>query len=193
MAKGTTTPHHWPPHVKYIPQSQYAAQLDPVVRAQLQGKPSASSSHTTSPPVLIRRITSPTHPAYPQNGLFASKKIPPNTLIIHYAGEIHIDERPSSDYDLSLFKATLLSDSSDSPTYVNVGIDAQAMGNEARFINDYRGTGVERPNAMFKEIYRSDGQLSMSIWSGKLGINKGEEILVSYGKGWWSARMSKVT
>lgn len=31
----------------------------------------------------------------------------------------------------------------------------------------------------------------MCVWSGKDGIGKGDEILVSYGKGWWDARMTE--
>lgn len=77
-----------------------------------------------------------------------------------------------------------------------MGIDADKMGSEARFINDYRGVG-ERANAEFKEVWdermkergigvfvlpeRKDGK-------GRGGIRKGEEILVSYGKGFWGAR-----
>lgn len=71
------------------------------------------------------------------------------------------------------------------------------MGNEARFINDYRGVpGVERPNAEFKEIWDGNRkERGMGVWvlpegkNGKRkGIRKGEEILVSYGRGFWGAR-----
>lgn len=90
------------------------------------------------------------------------------------------------------------------------------MGNEARFINDYRGV-ADRPNAEFKEVWNerrkergmvsqpTADQLSFSVtvtyvvsqgvWvlpegkSGKgKGIKKGQEILVSYGRGFWGAR-----
>jgi hypothetical protein len=33
-----------------------------------------------------------------------------------------------------------------------------------------------------------NGELRMEIWALKNGIGKGEEVLVSYGKGWWGAR-----
>ncbi len=61
------------------------------------------------------------------------------------------------------------------------------MGNEARFINDYRGI-KSKPNALFKEGRKANGELRMSVWSDSEGIKKGEEILVSYGKSWWRAR-----
>lgn len=61
------------------------------------------------------------------------------------------------------------------------------MGNEARFINDYRGI-ANKPNALFKEIRTASGEMRMSVWSGSETIPKGKEILVSYGKSWWRAR-----
>lgn len=115
-----------------------------------------------------------------------------------------MDERLGSDYDLALLKTTTTITTTATPSsvntpeteekvvsYINVGIDAQFAGNEARFINDYRGTGVSRPNAVFKDS-RGDpdgkGELTIGVWTAKDGIDKGDEILVSYGRGWWQAR-----
>jgi len=61
------------------------------------------------------------------------------------------------------------------------------MGNEARFINDYRGIS-SKANAIFRDGRTPTGELTMSIWSANEGIRKGEEILVSYGKSWWRSR-----
>lgn len=127
--------------------------------------------------MLVRRISEENHPAYGQYGLFAAKKIPPKTHILDYVGEVHCDERPQSDYDLSLYRSQCGAD---------VGIDASVIGNEARFINDFRGVR-EKPNAVFADERSTSGELRMSVWS--MGeIRKGEEILVSYGKAWWKAR-----
>lgn len=93
-------------------------------------------------------------------------------------GEIHCDDRPNSDYDLSLHR---------SQDGIHVGIDASVMGNEARFINDYRGVR-SKPNAVFSDVKTDSGAMRMSIWSSGEEIKKGEEILVSYGKAWWRAR-----
>jgi hypothetical protein len=108
-----------------------------------------------------------------QFGLFAAKKIPPRTYLLDYLGEVHCDDRPSSDYDLSLYRAP---DGS-----VSVGVDASVMGNEGRFINDYRGI-CGKPNAQFEERRGDTGELRMSIWTGGEAIKKGEEILVSAGE-----------
>jgi hypothetical protein len=107
-----------------------------------------------------------------QFGLFAAKKIPPRTHLLDYLGEIHCDDRPSSDYDLSLYRTP---DGS-----VSVGVDASGMGNEGRFVNDYRGIRA-KPNAQFEERRADNGELRMSIWVGSEAVKKGEEILVS---GW---------
>ena len=99
-------------------------------------------------------------------------------LVHVFIGEIHCDERPQSDYDLSLYRF---------PDGLSVGIDASTTGNEARFVNDYRGIAT-RPNAAFFDEKDEGGTLRMFIRCGTQEIKKGEEILVSYGKSWWKAR-----
>lgn len=97
---------------------------------------------------------------------------------------------PDSNYDLSLDRE------------LDLSVDATRYGNEARFINDYRGIRAEGPNAEFRDCVV---QVGRGLWerrigvfvlskgkSGKgsraLGIRKGEEIVISYGKGFWDAR-----
>jgi hypothetical protein len=142
--------------------------------------------------VRITPITSTTHPACGQFGLFAARDLKPGTFILQYLGEIHappldmgmaLDTHANSDYDLSLDREQ------------GIGIDANRKGNEARFINDYRGI-AERPNAEFKEVWdERRKERGMGVWvlgegrSGKgKGVKRGEEILVSYGRGFWGAR-----
>ena len=141
------------------------------------------------PLVKIRPITTLTHPANGQCGLFAAKDLKPGTFILQYIGEIHaspvstLDEplldKPSttdthaaSNYDLSLDRE------------LGVGIDADKKGNEARFINDYRGI-ADRPNAEFKEIWDEwRKEMGMGVWvlpEGKSGKGKG----VRKGKRFW--------
>jgi len=95
----------------------------------------------------------------------------------------------TSDYDLSLDRE------------VGISVDASHMGNEARFINDYRGI-AQAPNAEFRDIFvavannkveKRVGVFVLSAGkSGKRskGIARGQEILVSYGKGFWAERTS---
>ncbi|WWC89357.1 uncharacterized protein L201_004279 [Kwoniella dendrophila CBS 6074] len=106
-------------------------------------------------------------------------------------------EHESSDYDLSLLRIS----SSDIQNpwkgkyHISIGIDASKMGNSARFVNDYRGIpGISKPNAEFRLGKGENGDLRMEIWSlnekqiDSKGIQKGQEILISYGKSWWGAR-----
>ncbi len=166
-------PPRWPSGIQYTCSMNYHSSVSAPIRLQLcpnpNPRPANAPVHTT--PVVIRPITVPSHPASGQYGLFASKKILPRSFIIDYVGEVHCDDRPDSDYDLSLYRAE----------GVNVGVDASRMGNEARFINDYRGVNP-KPNAVFQEYRTPGGELRMAVWSSTDSIKKGEEILVSYGK-----------
>jgi hypothetical protein len=200
-------PANWPTDIQYIEVPRYALNFPEGVSALLRRSSTGKSpnSAAASPPksglrptrTVIRRIESPSHPAFGQRGLFAAKRIPSNTFIIQYVGELHVDERPTSNYDLSLIKLPTSSllragqNGDNDPLdvgFISVGIDAAKMGNEARFVNDYRGTGEERPNAFFQDVQGGDGTLHITIWTGNRPIAKGKEILVSYGKGWWAAR-----
>ncbi|TFK41329.1 SET domain protein [Crucibulum laeve] len=176
-----TKPSHWPQEIQYIQASRYHASVLPEIRQFIIGAVSTTCgqfSERCRSWVIIRVISNISHPACGQRGLFAAKKIPPRTRLLDYIGEIHCDDRPNSDYDLSLYRTQ---------DGVNVGIDASTMGNEARFINDYRGV-QKKPNAAFSDARTSSGELRMSIWSSDTEIKKDEEILVSYGKAWWRER-----
>ncbi|KAI2617793.1 hypothetical protein GGR54DRAFT_640879 [Hypoxylon sp. NC1633] len=142
--------------------------------------------------VKIVPIQDPSHPANGQCGLFATRHIAPGSLLLPYYGIVHSSLPPyssaheKSDYDLWLDRDLALA------------VDAENAGNEARFVNDYRGV-KERPNSEFRECWDlRRGERCMAVFvlpagknAGKKaggGIAKGEEILVSYGKGFWSKR-----
>jgi hypothetical protein len=103
-----------------------------------------------------------------------------------YMGVLHAaddEDARTSDYDLSLERE------------LGIGIDAARKGNEARFINDFRGVRKEGPNVRFDERVVQLGlgrrEMRIGIWvcggNGK-GVRKGEELCVSYGKGFWASR-----
>ncbi|KAF8807247.1 hypothetical protein BYT27DRAFT_7189343 [Phlegmacium glaucopus] len=172
-------PTNWPRHVRFIDSTCYHASVSPAIKQQIQALPStAKSSNSKRPKVVIRPISNQSHPAYGQFGLFAGQRIAAKSQIIDYIGEVHCDDRPNSDYDLSLCRL---------PEGVSIGVDASAMGNPARFVNDFRGIAI-KPNALFIDTRTASGEIRISIWSSNRDIKKGEEILVSYGKTWWRSR-----
>ncbi|TPX32225.1 hypothetical protein SmJEL517_g04656 [Synchytrium microbalum] len=126
--------------------------------------------------VVIRPIAAQSHPANGQYGLFAAKKIAPYAHVLNYNGLVVLDEHasPTSDY---CFRVNSF-----------LAIDAEFCGSQARFINDYRGV-AQRANAEFK-VFRDakKGGVCVGVFSLKEGIGKGQEILLSYGKGFWKAR-----
>ena len=199
MASKTKTPKEWPQNIPYLRAPVYSkkistAALNTLTLPKTDLPPTHQLHSTTSPSTNVRitKITAPSHPANGQYGLFANQNLPPNSFILCYIGYVHdkADTNESSDYDLSLDRE------------LGIGVDASNMGNEARFINDYRGV-ADAPNAEFRDIYVDLGngkvEKRMGVFvlsAGKSakrakGVQKGQEILVSYGKGFWTERQKE--
>ncbi|KAJ8116632.1 hypothetical protein ONZ43_g4398 [Nemania bipapillata] len=194
------TPKNWPSSVPYLSQPSFAPHLTKIQRESLRARPpdivaTIPSNFARGPCSLVKiiPIRDVSHPANGQAGLFAARHLEPGTLILPYYGLVHSSLPPHS----------LVHDKSDYDLWLNresgVAVDAEKAGNEARFVNDYRGVH-ERPNAEFKQCWdMRSGQQCMAVFvlpagkngpakAGGHGIAKGAEILVSYGKGFWSKR-----
>lgn len=196
----TSAPKNWPESIVYLTTPAYSPRL---TKAQVQAirikdanLPEIPRDLKPGPCPLVKitPISDSQHPAYGQAGLCTTRALPPGRLIMPYLGELHPSSASShsqSDYDLWLSRTA------------DVAVDAARMGNEARFVNDYRGVpGQSRPNAEFREVWDARrGEMTMAVFvlpagkkvtakggSGGAGIAKGEEILVSYGKGFWEKR-----
>lgn len=185
-------PSNWPRNLEFLTASRLSKYLSSDARQHLTELPAGTTACPPAPAVCprvkIKPIVDISHPADGQHGLFASQHLPPDTMIISYLGFVHAEDEAdaSSSYDLSLDRD------------FGLGVDATHMGNEARFINDYRGT-ASSANAEFRDVWvetgggRSEKRMGVFVLSaGKSGkrakgIGKGEEILVSYGKGFWNA------
>jgi hypothetical protein len=169
-------PKNWPSSVRYLKENV----LDKsVIPPSLKLTPK-DAKVLTSPRVqgvckvvAIKKIDTAGHPARGQNGLFALKDLPPRTYILDYKGLVTARASETSDYVLT-FEGDL-------------SIDAEFEGNEARHINDFRGVS-KRPNAEFDNYLDRDGVLHMGVFALHDRIPKAQEILVSYGKGFWQAR-----
>ncbi|KAF2240846.1 hypothetical protein BU26DRAFT_194360 [Trematosphaeria pertusa] len=191
-------PKGWPQDVVYLRAPSYSRKLKSDIINSLilpksnpsQGEPARKTGGLYSN-IKITPIASNSHPAIGQYGLFANQHLLPDSFVLSYLGYVHdqTDTDETSDYDLSLDREH------------GIGVDASKMGNEARFINDYRGVS-NSPNAEFRNILVDVGhgkvEKRMGVFvlsagkSGKRakGITKGDEILVSYGKGFWSGRLA---
>lgn len=215
-------PKNWPDHLLYLKSPSYSPTLNAEQRASLRIKPQDALSIPPNVPrgpcplVKITQITDPAHPACGQAGLFAARDLKPGSFVLEYLGVIHsspppltpppldspsptptpsthspnakipatADPHASSNYDLSLDRS------------LSLAIDAATAGNEARYVNDYRGIAA-RPNAEFREVWHGARQeRGMGVWilpfgksgKGKGGVRKGDEIVLSYGRGFWGAR-----
>jgi hypothetical protein len=99
--------------------------------------------------------------------------------VIDYLGLVHLNSQsdPESSYDLSLER---FDDD-------GISVDATRCGNSARMVNDYRGI-AKQPNCIFdhrKGMVNGREVLRMAIFVGREPIQRGQELLVSYGKAFW--------
>lgn len=180
-------PKNWPANLLYLPAPEPDPQLPKAeqrnllaVLASLKAtadKGVLNYSPAPCPLVKIVAITDPQHPAFGQHRLVAAKKLQPGQLLLPYVGYMSIEPHCSqtSDYIIRLSG--------------DIALDAELAGNEARFINDFRGVG-DRPNCTFNTFIDQHGTLRMGVFVGNKPVAKGEELLVSYGKGFWKARCS---
>lgn len=236
-------PFNWPSDVEWLASSCVASSLlPPAIVLQLCTAPSSSSPFhprqlrkrnlvsivpitPSTPFVPAYGSTLTQHPAQGQYGLFARCDLEPDTLLLPYLGKAHLstpaDQDDESEYDASIsvvLQATssnLASVGGEKSDTVRCGIDATHCGNEARFVNDYRGI-LKRPNVFFKDVERAfpkklakakDAAVAadsgdkeeievelpkkiktLCIFTGAHPIKAGTELCVSYGKGWWAAR-----
>ncbi|KAL1887621.1 Glucose-responsive transcription factor [Ceratocystis pirilliformis] len=143
-------PNNWPPHLTYIPAPKYSPQLSKDQAKALAVCPDGlikvpdEICRLPSTLAKIVLISDAKHPANGQAGLFATKNLKPGAPILLYLGVVHPPDtaHETSDYDLWLDHD------------LEIAVDAATIGNEARFINDYRGI-KHRPNAEFREVWSS--------------------------------------
>ncbi|KAI8343147.1 hypothetical protein BC941DRAFT_410540 [Chlamydoabsidia padenii] len=126
--------------------------------------------------VKIKKITDPSHPCYGAYGLVAAQNLAPRQLILDYLGVVEYKSySSSSDYVLRYG--------------IDLSIDAEKWGNEARFFNDFRGVATG-PNVCFLNyLDERTERIRVGVFVlGNKKIKKGEELLVTYGKSFWSNR-----
>ncbi len=180
----------WPMDVEFSNEYRWAAGVPPDVRERYCPKSPRQRAPRRSGRVYFKRIVDPDHPAHGQYGLFcAMGRAPPGMWLLDYVGHVTLgeDQNKSSDY---------LCDFGDSS---ELACDASEYGNESRFINDFRNTG-RYPNVEFNPRRDSRGELRQGVYV-KLanesrdfdGVERDEELFISYGKGYWRSRVGNLT
>lgn len=188
-------PTNWPANIRYTTRNIYSKEIVPAVLEQITGQTTAALANANPrvpaqtakyvanvAGVKIKKIGDKTHPAYNQCGLFAAKRLKPGSHVLDYMGIVHTGEESNalSDYDIALGRYKVV-DSVGEKVFVEIGIDAMTVGNEARMVNDYRGIGT-KPNVKFDE-HVVQGEYRIGIFVMDKEIKKGEELLINYGKG----------
>lgn len=175
-------PANWPSNIVFISENIYSSQLTPdelasigVTGAKAKSRPTPNGA-SSNKLIKIKKISDPKHPANGQYGLFANQKLPPRSHVIDYVGYVHPNRESdaSSDYDISLDSA------------LGIGIDAQRWGCEARMINDYRG--IQNTNNVVFDNRTVGKELRIAVFVGPQQVNKGDELCINYGKGFWKGR-----
>ncbi|CAO3594110.1 unnamed protein product [Absidia cylindrospora] len=126
--------------------------------------------------IRIKKITDKSHPCCGAYGLVAAQNLAPRQLILDYLGVVEYKSySSSSDYVLRYG--------------IDLSIDAEKCGNEARFFNDFRGVATG-PNVCFLNyLDERTERIRVGVFVlGNKKIKKGEELLVTYGKSFWSNR-----
>ena len=138
--------------------------------------------------VYFKRITDRDHPAFGEFGLYCSlTHAKPGQWLLDYIGRVGKgeDQDKESDY---------VSDFGESS---ELACDANTLGNEARFLNDFRNTG-RHANVEFNFRRDKNGEFRQGVYvkqvkesreEGFDGIKQDEELLVSYGKSYWRSRV----
>ncbi|CAO3636578.1 unnamed protein product [Cunninghamella echinulata] len=126
--------------------------------------------------IKIKKITDKSHPCCGAYGLIAAQTLLPRQLILDYLGVVEYKTySDTSDYVLRYG--------------IDLSIDAEKYGNEGRFCNDFRGV-ASGPNVCFLNYLDEQTQrIRVGIFVlGNRKIKKGEELLVTYGKSFWTNR-----
>ena len=121
-----------------------------------------------TPGVLVKQINDPTNILHNQFGLFATKYFDEYDVIGQYTGKLVTPNKTGRYVAYS----------------ENCGIDANNIGNELRFINDYRNIAPTM-NVVFKTTYIDKKPRVLFVVT--RNIQEGEQLLTDYGEGYWKA------
>ncbi|KAK4189366.1 hypothetical protein QBC35DRAFT_472754 [Podospora australis] len=206
---GLFAAEYLPPNTFILPYLGEMHIGTPPFTSSSPSQPGQSDIPSPPPPPPLEKGTTSGTAKHPPSSIPTSeqKHTPPSSdavnksLIQEEMGEQEKAEEENYDYSKSDYDLWL-------DREADIAVDAARYGNEARFVNDYRGVpGAQRANAEFRVAWDlRRGEKTMAVYVlpvGKKtlqkaerqglkgpvgGIKKGEEILVSYGRGFWEER-----
>ena len=117
------------------------------------------------PNVKVQKITNKNHPARTQYGLFAIKELKQYQILGEYTGVV-INKYMNGDYIASFSNISM-----------SLGVNAEKIGNEMRYINHYKNI-KNRPNCKFEQTYIQGKPAILIVIIDN--IKKDEEILIDY-------------
>lgn len=147
--------HQWPKNVTFSNNYEWEASVPAGIKMKYYPSDNIrrQRSNHFSRNVYFKRITDEDHPAYGQYGLFcALPHAKPGQWLLDYVGRVTLgeDQNKESDY-VSEFGA-----------HSELSCDANTLGNEARFLNDFRNTG-RFPNVEFNFRRDKNGEFRQGV------------------------------
>ena len=124
----------------------------------------------------IRIISDPTHIVCGERGVFTEKEFKVGDIIGQYTGKIVTSE------EFGKYIASLCTDDD------LLGIDAENMGNEMRYINDHRNI-KPKPNCKLSHTSVDGKPVILVVVINH--INENDELLLDYGNGYWESFAQK--
>lgn len=164
----------------------------PPMKTVTTGKGKTMMTHTYSL-LTIKEINLTVKGHLIKYGLFAKQDITmgEDVHFLEYAGIVRVTTAKSGilkqhQYNKSRYVVDLGTRAIPNSTDVKLyEIDAQVYGNEARFINHFKGLATEPNVEMFPYFSKNDGKLHVYI-DALRNIEAGEQILLDYGPEYWS-------
>jgi hypothetical protein len=191
----------WPTNVIFSNEYKWDDRIPHEIKElycpSLQSQPRRQQrSNRRSNKVYIQKIHNPAHPAYGQYGLYcAIDHAKPGTWLLDYIGHVTLGDHQNNTSDYIC----------DFGTQCELSCDALLLGNESRYINDFRNTG-HYPNVEFNLRRDANGDLRQGVYVRQVkdmvrrgggvtfdGIHRDEELLISYGKNYWRSRVGNLT
>ena len=165
-------------------EQPYAELLGTIVRGAAGCDACIAIVKDTSMLTPIALFTPPSRTPY---AAVANVHIAKGWPIVQYSGRLVLDEDVESDnhYLYELSREEMASRGYEGPPLL---LDPEKRGGPARWINDDwtpRGLPKRQPNCYVELVFSSETQLPHLIWFAAENIQKGQELIGSYGPRYW--------